>query len=77
MVYNCFWLYFQGSAVIATLIQRFFAKLDELGTKKVGGKDQVNPLDKGTAKSYDIILSDYRAAIIALDAKAKAARQWK
>lgn len=59
-------LFLQGGAVLATLIQRQIAKLDEYGEKAVGGKDLVHGEDKRAKTDYDKIIMKYKAKLFDL-----------
>jgi hypothetical protein len=50
---------FQGSAVLATLLQRRVAQLDEFGTISASVRDKVNKADR-RQKPYENKLREYR-----------------
>lgn len=56
---------FQGSAVLATLIQRRFAQLDENGNIAAIIKDKVNMADR-KKKLYEQKIREYRDALLDL-----------
>jgi hypothetical protein len=56
---------FQGSAVLAVLIQRRFAQLDENGTVAVSVRDKVHEADR-RQKPYEQKLKEYREQLLEL-----------
>jgi len=63
--YNFDLFLFQGSAVLATLLQRRVAQLDEHGTISVSVRDRVHKVDR-RKKPYEAKLREYRDALIDL-----------
>jgi hypothetical protein len=69
IIINCYgtyiFLHFQGSAVLAVLIQRRFAQLDENGTVAVSVRDKVHEADR-RQKPYEQKLKEYREQLLEL-----------